>query len=118
MGTLVDKYIQNCHICQLEKHVRSPFRALLKTKKIVSQPGEVWYLDHMGPIILTKKEKSDDFNTKPETEKDKQEIVKVKRNKPKYILISVDSYSMYVELSICKRTTAAETADLFFKNVI
>ena len=25
MGTLVDKYIQNCHICQLEKHVQSPF---------------------------------------------------------------------------------------------
>ena len=118
MGTLIDKYIQNCHICQLEKHVRSPFRAPLKTRKIVSQPGEVWYLDHMGPIILKKKEKSDNFNTIPETEMDRQEIVKVKKNKPKYILTAVDSYSMYVELSICKGTTAAETADLFFKNVI
>ena len=118
MGTLIDKYIQNCHICQLEKHVQSPFQAPLKTRKIVSQPGEVWYLDHMSPIILKKKEKSDDFNTTPETEKDRQEITKVKKNKPKYILIAVDSYSMYVELSICKGTTAAETADLFFKNVI
>ena len=48
----------------------------------------------MGPIILKKKEKSDDFNTIPETEKDRQDIVKVKKNKPKYILIAVDSYSM------------------------
>ena len=118
MGTVIDKYIQNCHICQLEKHVRSPFRAPLKTRKIVSQPGEVWYLDHMGPIILKKKEKSDDFNATPETDRDREDIVKVKKNKPKYILIAVDSYSMYVELSICKGTTAAETADLFFKNVI
>ena len=118
MGTLIDKYIQNCHICQLEKHVRSPFRAPFKARKIVSQPGEVWYLDHMGPILLKKKEKSDDFNVTPETEKDRQEATKVKKNKPKYVLIAVHSYSLYVELSICKGTTAAETADLFFKNVI
>ena len=77
-GTLIDKYIQNCHICQLEKHVRSPFWVPLKTRKIVSQPGKVWYLDHMGPILLKKKEKSDDFNMTPETEKDRQGATKVK----------------------------------------
>ena len=47
-------YINNCNICQLQKQLRNPFKAPLKTRKVVTNAGEVWYLDHFSPINTRK----------------------------------------------------------------
>ena len=54
MISKTEKYINNCDVCQLEKHMRNPCKAPLKTRKVVTKVGEVWYLDHFGPINMKK----------------------------------------------------------------
>ena len=116
MVSKIDKYIQNCNICQLEKHMRIPYRAPLKPRRMVTQPGEVWYLDHMGPIRYQRKDKLNSFQVTPWS--NKEAISDLEVEEYKYVLIAVDSYSQYVELILCNGTTAVETADKIFKDVI
>ena len=54
MVTKISNYINNCNICQLQKQLRNPFKAPLKTRKVVTNAGEVWYLDHFSPINTRK----------------------------------------------------------------
>ena len=114
MNTYIEKYIQNCNICQLQKRMRLPYRAPLRTRKIVSNPAEVWYLDHMGPIKFKKKENPDSFGVAASNESEEEEG----EDPVRYVLIAVDSYSLYVELILSKGTSATETADLLFRNII
>lgn len=51
---MVSNYINNCNICQLQKQLRNPFKAPLKTRKVITNTAEVWYLDHFG-LINTKR---------------------------------------------------------------
>lgn len=114
MNAQIERYIQNCNICQLQKRMRRPYRAPLKTRKLLTQPGEVWYLDHMGPIKFKQREDPDSFKVSPTEESSDL----TSKDNYTYVLIAVDSYSLYVELILCKGTTAAETADLLFKNIV
>ena len=54
MVTKISNYINNCNICQLQKQLRNQFNAPLKSRKVVTNAVEVWYLDHFGPINTRK----------------------------------------------------------------
>ena len=120
MGSRIDQVLNQCSICMRMKALRNPFRAPLKTRKIVTGPGQVWYLDHLGPIILTRGKhrilSAQSFRNPPEDINLVQKTIKQKMEK--YILVMVDSYSQYVELGITRSTTAEETANTIHKHLV
>jgi transposase InsO family protein len=98
MPSKIQNFIDNCSICQLSKRIRNPYTPELIPRKMPTQPAEVWYLDHLGPMTYGK----DDIKTK---------------HNFKYVLVAVDSYSQYTELILCEGTTAAETADKIYERI-
>ena len=123
MASKVEKYIQNCNICQLQKAVRSPYRAPIKTRKVVHEPGLVWYMDHAGPITMIDPKQyvlsqKDNDERKREEEWLREDLQRIEQQEYKYVLIAVDSYSLYVELIPTKTTTAEETSLAVFSHVI
>ena len=115
MVTKISNYINNCNICQLQKQLRNPFKAPLKTRKVVTNAGEVWYLDHFGPINTRK---LGSLHSYAEDELDNPLKEETKYCPYKYVLVAVDSYTLYTELILCKGTSAAETAKLIFEEII
>ena len=121
MVSKIEKYINNCHICQLHRKIRNPYRASLKTRRVPTGPGLVWYLDHAGPMevrgpkvkaMRVSKDREDEEETNEEQE------VEGKQKPYNYVLIAVDSYSMYVELIPTRTVTAEETATRLYETVI
>ena len=115
MVTKISNYINNCNICQLQKQLRNPFKAPLKTRKVVTNAGEVWYLDHFGPINTRK---LGSLHSYAEDEPDDPSKEETKFCPYKYVLVAIDSYTLYTELILCKGTSAAETAKLIFEEII
>ena len=115
MVTKISNYINNCNICQLQKQLRNPFKAPLKTRKVVTNAGEVWYLDHFGPINTRK---LGSLHSYAEDEPDNLLKEETKYCPYKYVLVAIDSYTLYTELILCKGTSAAETAKLIFEEII
>ena len=118
MGSRIDQVLNQCSICTRAKALRNPFRPTLKPRKLVTGPGQVWYLDHLGPIVLPEhKLKSVSFKTPSENFSKIRNKIK-KRAIEKYILVMVDSYSQYVEMAVTKTCSAAETADHIMKHIV
>ena len=115
MVTKISNYINNCNICQLQKQLRNPFKAPLKTRKVVTNAGEVWYLDHFGPINTRK---LGSLHSYAEDEPDNPLKEETKYCPYKYVLVAIDSYTLYTELILCKGTSTAETAKLIFEEII
>ena len=116
MVTKISNYINNCNIYANYKnnwgtHTRTP----LKTRKVVTNAGEVWYLDHFGPINTRK---LGSLHSYAEDEPDDPSKEETKFFLYKYVLVAVDSYTLYTELILCKGTSAAETAKLIFEEII
>ena len=115
MVTKISNYINNCNICQLQNQLRNPFKAPLKIRKVVTNAGEVWYLDHFGPINTRK---LGSLHSYAEDEPDNPLKEETKYCPYKYVLVAIDSYTLYTELILCKGTSAAETAKLIFEEII
>ena len=92
MVTKISNYINNCNICQLQKQLRNPFKAPLKTRKVVTNAGEVWYLDHFGQINTRK---LGSLHSYAEDEPDDPLKEETKFFPYKYVLVAVDSYTLY-----------------------
>ena len=94
--------------------IGNPYKAPLKTRKVVTKVGEVCYLDHFGPINMKKAETLHNYDQEEEDEQDNGND-----DTPyKYVLVAVDSYSLYTEPILCKGTTTAKTARLIFEEII
>ena len=87
----------------------------MKTRKVVTNADEVWYLDHFSPIN-TRKLGSLHFYAKDEPDDPSKE--ETKYCPYKYVLVAIDSYTLYTELILCKGTSATETAKLIFEEII
>lgn len=97
MTTSIQRYLDNCAICQADKRLRNKYKPSMRPSKTPTGPAQVWVLDHAGPIIEPNSKNSNDA---------------------RYILICVDAYSLYVELIVTKTQSAYETAKHFFDRVI
>ena len=115
MVTRISNYINNCNICQVQKQLRKPFKDPLKTRKVVTNVGKVWYLDHFGPINTRK---LGSLHSYTEEEPDDPSKEETKPCPYKYVLVVVNSYTLYTKLILCKGTTATETAKLIFEEII
>ena len=89
--------IDNCSICQADMKMRKPYKAKLRSPSTPDGPAKVWCMDHLGPLNSEKGGKG---------------------NKPKYVLVVVDCFSMYVELIITNSTSAKSTARALLDRVI
>ena len=101
MCAKIRAYIHNCGICELNKSICNPSWAPPKSRRVPVQSDEVWYLDFFGKIDL---------------EIDLNDMQK-KSKRYKYVLVAVDSYSLYTELILCHTTTATETAKRIFERI-
>ena len=97
------------------KTIGEPIQGSLKTRKVVTNAGEVWYLDHFG-LINTRKLGS--LHSYAEDEPDDPSKGETKSCLYKYVLVAVDSYTLYTKLILCKETSATETAKLIFEEII
>jgi hypothetical protein len=126
MPSRIQHLIDNCAICQLTKKIRNPYTPEIKPRKLPTQPGEIWYLDHLGPLRYPKKGDEDGKKGKIKG-KSKRQFWKQKEGKTgketekkrekEYILVAVDSYSLYTELIPCYGTTGIETAEKIYERI-
>ena len=90
--------IDNCAVCQADMKMRKPYKAKLRSPQVPNGPAKVWCIDHLGPLNVNAEGKS--------------------KMGPKYVLVVVDCYSLYVELIITKSTSAKSTARALLDRVI
>ena len=94
MGDL-QRFIDQCQVCELDRKIRKPYTPKLKSPQVPSQPGLIWILDHVGSFHYSEG----------------------KTFGPKYVLVCVDAFSLWTELIPVKTTTALETAKALMDRV-
>ena len=88
---MINEFLRQCPYCQIANRLRLPIKAHRFTCASYN-PFKVLHLDHIGPLI---KDAHDN----------------------EYILVIIDTFSRWVELSPTKSTTAAETASVMLNHI-